>query len=196
MPAPVAKGRKPRTTWISYPALAAVHCYAGLERAADVTGSEWRPSRRTGEPLHVSVPDAQGGRVNGVRVRWNTLPAAERRRLVAPDGGSCLLAVRADGGPFTDWNTVFTRASDRVRARWEPRFPVVTPHRLRHSFAMATLERLVGGYYQQAAQLAADTGGDAALRLYLARADPLMVLGTCWDIPASARPSTTCRAWT
>jgi integrase len=41
---------------------------------------------------------------------------------------------------------------------------------------MATLERLVGGYYQQAAQLAADTGGDAALRLYLARADPLMVL--------------------
>ena len=41
---------------------------------------------------------------------------------------------------------------------------------------MATLERLVGGYYQQAAQLAADTGGDAALRLYLAKADPLMVL--------------------
>jgi integrase len=176
VPAPVAKGRKPRTTWISYPALAAVHCYAGLERAADVTGSEWLPSRRAGEPLHVSVPDAQGGRVNGVRVRWNTLPAAERRRLVAPDGGSCLLAVRADGGPFTDWNTVFTRASDRVRVRWEPRLPVVTPHRLRHSFAMATLERLVGGYYQQAAQLAADTGGDAALRLYLARADPLMVL--------------------
>jgi len=52
----------------------------------------------------------------------------------------------------------------------------VTPHRLRHSFAMATLERLVGGYYQQAAQLAAGTGGDAALRLYLAKADPLMVL--------------------
>ena len=41
---------------------------------------------------------------------------------------------------------------------------------------MASLERLVGGYYQQAAQLAADTGGDAALRLYLAKADPLMVL--------------------
>jgi integrase len=176
VPAPVAKGRKARTTWISYPALAAAHRYAGLERAADVTGSEWRPSRRAGEPLQVSAPDAQGGKVNGVRVRWSMLSAAERRRLVAPDGGSCLLAVRAGGGPFTDWNTVFTRASDRVRARWEPRFPVVTPHRLRHSFAMATLERLVGGYYQQAAQLAADTGGDAALRLYLARADPLMVL--------------------
>lgn len=41
---------------------------------------------------------------------------------------------------------------------------------------MASLERLVGGHYQQAAQLAAGTGGDAALRLYLAKADPLMVL--------------------
>jgi integrase len=176
VPAPVAKGRKARTTWISYPVLAAAHRYAGLERAADVSGSAWRPAGRAGEPLQVSAPDAQGGRVNGVRVRWNALSPAERRRLVAPDGGSCLLAVRAGGGPFTDWNTLFTRTSDRVRARWEPRFPVVTPHRLRHSFAMASLERLVGGYYQQAAQLAADTGGDAALRLYLAKADPLMVL--------------------
>ena len=176
VPAGVAKGRKARTTWISYPALAAVHRYAGLERAADVSGSAWRPTGRAGEPLQVSAPDAQGGRINGVRVRWDALSPAERRRLAAPDGGSCLLAVRAGGGPFTDWDTVFTRASDRIRARWEPRFPVVTPHRLGHSFAMATLERLVGGYYQQAAQLAAGTGGDAALRLYLAKADPLMVL--------------------
>ena len=46
--------------------------------------------------------------------------------------------------------------------------------------AMATMERLVGGFYQQAARLAAATGGgagpDAALALYLAKADPLMVL--------------------
>ncbi len=52
--------------------------------------------------------------------------------------------------------------------------------------AMATLERLVGGFYVQAARLAAATGGgtgtdaaagpDAALALYLAKSDPLMVL--------------------
>ncbi len=46
--------------------------------------------------------------------------------------------------------------------------------------AMATMERLVGGFYVQAAQLAAATGNgagpDAALALYLAKADPLMVL--------------------
>jgi hypothetical protein len=50
--------------------------------------------------------------------------------------------------------------------------------------AMATLERLVGGFYAQAVQLTAATGSgtgtgagpDAALALYLAKADPLMVL--------------------
>jgi integrase len=100
--------------------------------------------------------------------------------LVAPDGGSCLLAVRCDGGPFTAWESVFTRASDRIRERFESRFPHVHPHRLRHSFSMATLERLVGGYYAQAAQLVTATdigaGPDAALALYLAKSDPMMVL--------------------
>ncbi|KAA2262870.1 site-specific integrase [Solihabitans fulvus] len=176
VPVSITKGGIARTTWISYSALASAHRYVGLERAADVEGSSWRPAARAGGPLRVSRPDARGGWINGVRTGWDALSAAERRRLVAPDGGSCLLGVRADGGPFTDWNTVFTRTSNRVRARWEPRFPAVTPHRLRHTFSMATMERLVGGYYQQAAQLVADTGGDAALTLYLSKADPLAVL--------------------
>nr|WP_235609448.1 hypothetical protein [Frankia casuarinae] len=99
--------------------------------------------------------------------------------MVAPDGGSCLLAVRSDGGPFTAWATVLERASDRIRARVELRFPHVHPHRLRHSFAMATLERLVDGHYRRAAELVAaggDGGPDAALALYLSKADPLLVL--------------------
>ena len=128
-------------------------------------------------------PGPGGGRVNGRMVKWASLTAGERLRLVAPGGGSCLLAVRAGGGPFTAWESVFTRASKRIRARFEPRFPLVHPHRLRHSMAMATMERLVGGFYVQAVGLTAATGGtgagaapDAALALYLARADPLMVL--------------------
>ena len=76
--------------------------------------------------------------------------------------------------------SVCTRTSTRIRTRFEPRLPQVNPHRLRHSFSMTTLERLVEGHYRQAAQLAADiaTGGgpDAALALYLTKADPLMVL--------------------
>ena len=94
-------------------------------------------------------------------------------------GGAACWRCVPDGGPFTAWESVFTRASNRIRARFEPRFPLVHPHRLRHSMAMATLERLVGGFYAQAVQLTTATGAagpDAALALYLAKSDPLMVL--------------------
>jgi integrase len=180
VPAGVTKGGKYRTTWIDYASLEAVHQYAGLDRAAAAGGSQWRPPPRWGEGLVVSEPDAAGGRVGGRRVRWDQLCPGQRRRLVGPDGGSCLLAVRSDGGPFTAWESVFTRTSDRIRRRFEPRFPHVHPHRLRHTFALATLERLVSGYYAQAAGLVTATGSgrgpDAALALYLAKSDPMMVL--------------------
>ena len=176
VPAGVTKGRKFRTTWISYEALAAVHHYLELDRAATVDGSAWSPPRRRGEPLLVTDPDERGGRINGVRRRWDALTPQERRRLVAPGGGSCLLAVRNGGGPFTAWASVFERTADRIRARFEPRFPHVHPHRLRHSMAMRTLEYLVTGHYRQAAKLVADTDTDAALVFYLSKADPLLVL--------------------
>jgi integrase len=158
VPAGVAKGGKRRTTWVSYDALACVHHYLKLDRAAAVGGSTWRPAPRWGAPLLVSEPDERGGRINGVRRRWDSLTPGERRRRVAPGGGSCLLAVKAGGAPFTAWPTVFERTSDRIRARFEPRFPHVHPHRLRHSFSMATLEHLVAGHYRKAARLVSDTG--------------------------------------
>lgn len=176
VPAGVTKGRKFRTTWISYEALAAVHHYLELDRPATADGSAWSPPRRWGEPLRVSEHDWRGGRINGMRRSWDSLTPAERRRLVAPSGGSCLLAVKNGGGPFTAWPSVFERTADRLRARFEPRFPHVHPHRLRHSFAMRTLEYLVSGHYRQAAKLVTDTDTDAALVLYLSKADPLLVL--------------------
>ena len=176
VPAAVTKGRKYRTTWTDYASLEAVHQYAGLDRAAAAGGSPWRPPPRWGEPLMVTEPDAAGGRVNGRRVRWDQLGPGQRRRLVAPGGGSCLLAVKNGGGPFTAWATVFERASDRIRATSEPRFPHVTPHRLRHTFSMRTLEYLVAGHYRQAAKMVKDTDADAALVFYLSKADPLLVL--------------------
>jgi integrase len=42
--------------------------------------------------------------------------------------------------------------------------------------AMRTLEYLVSGHYRQAAELAAGADADAALVLYLTKADPLLVL--------------------
>ena len=180
VPAALAKGGKYRTTWIDADALRAVHGYIALDRAASVACPAWSPPGRVGEPLLVTDPGPDGGRVNGRKVKWASLTAAERMRLVAPGGGSCLLAVRTDGGPFTAWESVFPRASRRIRECFEPRFPQVHPHRLRHSMAVATLEKLVSGFYAQAADLAAATGTgagpDAALALYLAKADPLMVL--------------------
>lgn len=176
VPAGVTKGRKFRTTWISYDALASAHHYLHLDRPATIDRSGWLPPRGWGEPLLVTDPDERGGRLNGVRRRWETLTPAERRRLVAPDGGSCLLAVRNGGGPFTAWASVFERTADRIRSRFEPRFPHVHPHRLRHSFSMRTLEYLVSGHYRQAAQLVKATNTDAALMFYLSKADPLLVL--------------------
>jgi site-specific recombinase XerD len=176
VPAGVTKGRKFRTTWISYEALAAVHHYLELDRAVTADGSTWRPPRRWGEPLLVTKPDERGGHVNGVRRRWDGLTPQERRRLVAPGGGSCLLAVKSSGGPFTAWPSVFERTADRIRARFEPRFPHVHPHRLRHTFSMRTLEYLVTGHYRRAAKLVKDTDTDAALAFYLSKADPLLVL--------------------
>ncbi|HEX4099542.1 MAG TPA: hypothetical protein VHY21_03235 [Pseudonocardiaceae bacterium] len=176
VPAGITKGGKFRTTWISYDALAAVRHYVELDRVVTAAGSSWRPPPRWGEPLLVTDPDARGGRVNGVRRRWETLTAGERRRLVAPDGGSCLLAVKNGGGPFTAWASVFERTANRIRTRFEPRFPHVHAHRLRHSMAMHTLEYLVTGHYRQAAKLVKDTDTDAALTLYLSKADPMLVL--------------------
>jgi len=176
VPAGITKGRKLRTTWVSYEALAGLHDYLQLDRAAVLAGASWRPPGRWGEPLAVTEPDARGGRINGVRRAWDALTPAERRRLIAPDGGSCLLAVKNGGGPFTAWATLFERTSDRIRARFEPRFPHVNPHRLRHTFSMRTLEYLVTGHYRQAARLVVDTDADAALAFYLSKADPLLIL--------------------
>lgn len=176
IPLPVAagitKGRKQRMTWVSYDALAAIRRYCALERPLAVEGSTWR----LGEPLVVTEADRHGGVIAGRRLAWSRLGPAERLRLIDAAGGSLLLSVQRNGAPFVDWPTVFRRASNQIRARFEPRFPHVRPHRLRHTFAMVTLEKLVAGYYQQAARLVADTGDDAAMVLYLTQADPLLVL--------------------
>lgn len=174
--AATTKGQKARTTWTSYDALAAVHQYMELDRAASAEGFVWRPPPKLGGPLVVEAPDWEGATIDGVRRPWRKVTSSERLRLVSPEGQSPLLGLQSNGKPFVDWATVFRRTSARIRERFEPRFPTVAPHRLRHSFAMHTLEWLVTGYYRQAAALVKETGGDAAMALYLTRSDPMLVL--------------------
>ncbi|MFH9944402.1 tyrosine-type recombinase/integrase [Streptomyces murinus] len=174
--AQITKGKKARETWADYDALLEVRQYVELDRAAVLMGREYVPAARLGEPLPVVEPDWEGGTVGGRRVSWRKLTLNERLRMVTPDGAPAIIAVQSDGTPFIDWPTTFRRASARIRRDFEPRFPTVTPHMLRHSFAMATLERLVKGHYARAAALVADADEDAALALYLTKQDPLLVL--------------------
>ncbi|GAA1959305.1 site-specific integrase [Catenulispora subtropica] len=174
--AQITKGKKPRATWVDYGPLAAMWQYVRLDRASIAERRPYRPDPALGEPLLVSEVDWEGGRVNGARVSWRSLNPAERMRLVDPNGSSPIVALQSDGSPFTDWGTVFRRTSRRIRQHYEPAFPDVSPHTLRHTFAMARLDGLVKGYYQQAAKLVADTDADAALALYLTKSDPLLVL--------------------
>ncbi|WP_205328661.1 site-specific integrase [Glycomyces sp. YM15] len=167
-----AKGGKGRASWIEYDDLARVWDYIDMERSLSVEQSRWRPE----DALQIEEPDYEGARINGVRRRWRSLNVDERLRLVQPGGGSALLAVQTGGQPFKDWASVLGRTAARIRNRFDAAFPHIFPHLTRHTFAMRTLERLVKGYYRQAAQLEHDTGGDAALALYLTKADPLLVL--------------------
>ena len=85
--------------------------------------------------------------------------------------------MRNGGGPFTAWATVFERTADRIRARFEPRFPHVHPHRLRHIVCDADAG-IPGepGTTGRPPKLVKDTDADAALVFYLSKADPLLVL--------------------
>jgi site-specific recombinase XerD len=172
----ITKGTKSRTTWIDYDALAELHRYITLERAAACDGFTWQPPKSLGPPLHVENPDWLGAHIDGARRTWSSLLVSERLRLVSPDGSACVVGLQSSGKPFTDWPSVFRRTSARIQKTFEPRFPTVSPHRLRHTFAMRTLEWLIEGHYQRAAALAIQTGTDAGLALYLQRADPVCVL--------------------
>jgi hypothetical protein len=119
--------------------------------------------------------DSRGGQVNGVRRRWDTLTPNERRRLVAPGGGSCLLALRNDGGPFTLGHGV--RADRRqdpcpVRATVPPHPPAPTTPFLLDANSGIPRDRTL----PKAAKLVKDTDADAALVFCLSKADPLLVL--------------------
>ena len=95
VPAGVTKGRKFRTTWISYDALAAVRQYLELDRAASADGSSWRPPRGWGEPLLVTAPGRPG---RAGQRDPQEMGLADARRAAAP--GRAGRRVVPDRGPL------------------------------------------------------------------------------------------------
>ncbi|MEH0513421.1 site-specific integrase [Streptomyces sp. B21-079] len=168
----ITKGKKPRETWVDTEALTEVWQYIELDRSALTADRLYQPD----EPLLITEADWEGGRINGHRQSWRKTTLEERHRLVTSEGTPAVIALQSNGTPFIDWGTVFRRTSERIRRDFEPRFPLVTPHVLRHTFAMRTLEKLIKGHYQRAAELVAATHEDAALALYLTKHDPMVVL--------------------
>ncbi len=140
LPAPICKGSKAR--WILVPpsALRHLHGYRRMERNAVLSASapRWQPDR----PLEVTSLAPDGGHIDGRRRRWDTLTVFQRRRLVQTGGGSPLLFLEATGAPMLDWDRVFREATERCR-RVDPYFPTVTPHTLRHTFAVRMLRWLI-----------------------------------------------------
>jgi hypothetical protein len=103
VPSRITKGKKFRTPWTSYEALARVHDCLELDRAATAEGTCWRPPRRWGEPLMVTEPDARSGMINEVRRSWASLVAVERRWSPRTEARACwhsrTAAARSAPGP-------------------------------------------------------------------------------------------------
>jgi site-specific recombinase XerD len=167
VPAAVAKGGVARRTIVSTTALRMIESYMRLERP---TGHRrWSPAGA----LEVREATADGGRVDGRSARWATLDVHTRARLVK-DGAALTWPLSATGGPMVDWSGVFARATERCRA-FEPGFPRVMPHTLRHTFAVRTLRRLVSQTVRRVREHEDDPALDV-LAGYWRVHDPLLAL--------------------
>lgn len=149
VPAAIAKGTKAREIRLPLRLLRRLHDYVAVERAnvlARGQGKQHLGSER--EPILIAeygrgsvvIGDQAGKR----RVRLDLLTPSDRRRLIAQDTGApAALWLAENGQPMTPaaWEAVFRRASARCQALG---FDLdVTPHALRHTFAVHMLSMLI-----------------------------------------------------
>ena len=137
----IAKGGRPRQVRIPRRVLALIQDYIDLERAVSSARSE--PS--VTNPLWLAP---EGGKIDaaGKRVRLDRLTPGERRRVLigAPGKAQHALLWLTEGGrpvPAATWEAAFRRACARCH-----RFGIdvdVSPHTLRHTFAVNMLSMLI-----------------------------------------------------
>jgi site-specific recombinase XerD len=186
LPAAIAKGNKGREVRLPLRLLRRLNDYAELERAnavaifaARMAGSELKmPVTMSGADRHsVLIDDGDGLR----RVRLDLLAPERRSRLIcrshngAPE--PALLWLTEAGLPVAaaTWESIFRRAS--LRCRDHGIDIDVSPHSLRHTFAVHMLEMLIReqiGAVLDSRNGTAAGAGDAAYRRMIG--DPLQKL--------------------
>jgi site-specific recombinase XerD len=139
VPEGVSKGGVEHTTLLALRALRTLRSYRTIERSvlpADELASD--------RALLVENLDRDTCRVGGSARSTGSLSVRDRLVLRDASGRSPLTFLKADGGPMTTnaWNKVFARATARCKS-FNPYFPKVSPHTLRHTFAVHTLRRLL-----------------------------------------------------
>lgn len=139
----VAKGGQGRRFWASAEALAAVHAYVSLDRRLAVAAASRRGAYDDLTDVLV-VEERETPRYAydsaGQRARLQQLSPSDRRRLFTRRDGAlepAQLWLTEQGLPLphTAWNRIFDRANSRIAAMGVP-MSRMTPHRLRHSFAL------------------------------------------------------------
>ncbi|WP_247784745.1 tyrosine-type recombinase/integrase [Bradyrhizobium sp. 170] len=142
LPGAVAKGGRPRRVRIPRRVLALINDYIDLERAVSSARSEPAVTN----PLWLAP---EGGKIvaaAGKRVRLDRLTPGERRRVLIGTPGKAQHALLwlTEGGrplPAATWEAAFRRACARCH-----RFGIdvnVSPHTLRHTFAVNMLSMLI-----------------------------------------------------
>ncbi|WP_245331108.1 tyrosine-type recombinase/integrase [Mesorhizobium sophorae] len=142
LPGPIAKGGRPRRIRIPRRVLTLIGDYVDLERTITSARSELSMP----DPLWLTPDAGKAVDAAGKRVRLDRLTPGERRRVLIGALGKAQHALLwlTEGGqpvPSATWEAAFRRACARCR-----RFGIdldVTPHTLRHTFAVSMLSMLI-----------------------------------------------------
>ncbi|WP_371422407.1 tyrosine-type recombinase/integrase [Tardiphaga sp.] len=142
LPGSITKGNRPRRIRLPRRVLALIHGYVEFDRR--VAAAKSIPAPDPMWTLSMNRRSATG--VDGHHVALDRLTPIERRSLLdrasdSPEHALLWLTETGRPMPVATWEIAFTRASERCR-----RFGIdiaVTPHMLRHTFAVNMLSMLI-----------------------------------------------------
>lgn len=162
---PCAKGDKSRYIYVPRRALEEMHEYVAIERSTHVAAAA---ARGTYDALPTAIivhpsPSKGGFRFGASATRaYGVLdPRTRRRLLVEREGGRepawLFLSERGQPVSTKSWDKIFRRACDRCRSFG--RNLSISPHDLRHTYAIHLLSKLIHRSAERAARQMSDNPG-------------------------------------